>query len=342
MLRGELMMRFLRNPEIVRAFWCLLGVSVACACAGLLVSKLCALIVFFACALLSALFFIWTRRRYRRIASLSEQIDRILHGNDSVDLTAFSEGELSILRDELCKMTVQLREQADEILVDRARLADAMADIAHQLKTPLTAMHLDLSLLQSGGVSIQRRETLLHEVSALLTRIDWLVDAMLKFSRIDAGAVHFKRGPVRALDVVRRAALPLEIPMDLRDQELRLDVPMEVSLACDLQWTVEAVSNILKNCTEHAPQGGIISVRAVENALFTELVIEDNGDGIAPDDLPHLFERFYRGKDAAAQSAGIGLALSRTIIAAQDGTVRAENRPEGGARFHIRLYKSTI
>ena len=334
-------MSFLRNPEIRRALLCVFGVTAACAGAGLLVSVPCALLALVSCVLLGTLFFVWTRRRYRHIAALSEQLDHILHGNDSVELSAFSEGELAILRDELYKMTVRLREQADALLADRARLADAMADISHQLRTPLTAMHLNLSLLQSGTVSEARRMALLQEVAALLTRFDWLVDAMLKVSRIDAGAVRFRQERVCALDLVRRAAQPLEIAIELRGQSLSMDVPPDLPLWCDLQWTAEAVGNVLKNCVEHMPQGGTLTVHAAGNAIYTELIVEDDGAGIDPADLPHLFDRFYRGKNASPQSAGIGLALTRMILSAQGGTIRAENRAEGGARFMIRLYRQT-
>lgn len=164
---------------------------------------------------------------------------------------------------------------------------------------------------------------------------------MLKVSRIDAGAVRFRQERVCALDLVRRAAQPLEIAIELRGQSLSMDVPPDLPLWCDLQWTAEAVGNVLKNCVEHMPQGGTLTVRAAGNAIYTELIVEDDGAGIDPADLPHLFDRFYRGKNASPQSAGIGLALTRMILSAQGGTIRAENRAEGGARFMIRLYRQT-
>ena len=151
--------------------------------------------------------------------------------------------------------------------------------------------------------------------------------------------MQFHREQTSALALVRRAAQPLLIPMELRDQALRLDVPEELTLFCDPLWTAEALGNILKNCMEHMRAGGTLAVRGSGNAIYAELVVEDDGDGIDPGDLAHLFERFYRGKDAPPHSAGVGLALTRTILSAQDGTVRAENRREGGARFTVRLYR---
>ena len=335
-------MHLFRNPEIRRALWCLLAVTDVCTGAGFFVSAACAAAVLLTCVLLGTLFFLWTADRYRRIAALSVQLDRILHGDLSVDLAAAAEGELSILRDELHKMVVRLCEQTAISQAEHKRLADAIADISHQLRTPLTAMHIDLSLLQAGNISEEKRSKLIGEISMLVTRFDWLVEAMLKLSRIDADAVRFQMQPTEARSVVRRAAQPLEIPMELRGQTLLLEVPEGISLLCDPAWTAEAIGNVLKNCVEHMPSGGQLAVRALETALFTELVIEDEGTGFDPEDLPHLFERFYRGKNAAAQSAGIGLALSRTILAAQNGIIKAENRPEGGARFIIRLYKTIV
>ncbi len=335
-------MHLFRNPEIRRALWCLAAVTAVCTGTGFLVSAACAAAVFLTCALLGALFFIWTADRYRRIAALSVQLDHILHGDLSVDLAATAEGELSILRDELHKMMVRLSEQAANSQAERMRLADAIADISHQLRTPLTAMHIDLSLLQAGRLDEERRQKLIGEISMLVTRFDWLVEAMLKLSRIDADAARFQMRPVSAGTVVRQAAQPLEIPMELRGQRLRLEVPEDISMLCDPSWTAEAIGNVLKNCMEHMPEGGQLAVHAEETALFTQLVVEDEGAGIDPEDIPHLFERFYRGKNAAAQSVGIGLALSRTILAAQNGTIKAENRPEGGARFIIRLYKTVV
>lgn len=332
------MIGFLRNPEVRSALLYAVVVTVVGSLAGMLVSPISALIVLLTGLLLGVPFFLWTRRRYRQMASLASVIDAILHGADEMDLSAYSEGEFGVLRDELYKMTVRLREQADCLRADRARLADAMTDISHQLRTPLTAIRLNLSLLRDGTATASQRLTLLQETLSLLDRFDWLLDAMLKLSRIDAGVVSFQREMTGALALVNRAAQPLQIPMELHGQSLLIDIPADLTLFCDPPWTAEALGNILKNCMEHMQAGGTLLVRATGNALYAEVIVEDDGSGIDPDDLPHLFERFYRGKDAPIQSAGVGLALTRTILAAQDGSVRAENRPAGGARFTIRLY----
>lgn len=280
-------------------------------------------------------------RRYRAIARLSNSIDRILHGQDEILFTDSREGELAILTSEVTKMTVRLREQTDALAADKVRLTDAIADISHQLRTPLTSMNLTVSLLSEDGLSDERRLRLTRDLSRSLRRIDWLIDALLKISKIDAGTVGFRSERVSVAELIRRAAAPLMIPMELRGQEIRVHADSE-EYTGDMQWSVEAIGNILKNCVEHTPEGGSIEISSTENALFTEIVISDSGAGFTPGDIPHLFERFYRGKNADAASVGIGLALARTVITAQNGTVAASNGKNGGAQFTVRFYKNIV
>lgn len=131
-----------------------------------------------------------------------------------------------------------------------------------------------------------------------------------------------------------------ELSMELRGQALLIHA--DGAFRGDLSWTSEAIGNIVKNCMEHTPEGGRIEIEATETALFSEIIIKDNGTGISSEDLPHIFERFYKGKDSDGKSFGIGLALSRMIITGQGGTVKAENRKPVGAMFTIRFYKGTV
>ncbi len=238
-------------------------------------------------------------------------------------------------------MTVRLKEQTDALQRDKVRLSQAIADISHQLRTPLTAMNLTASMLSGEDLTDQRRLELARELKRSLGRMDWLVEALLKLAQLDAGTAQMKREPVALEALIEQASKPLLIPMELRNQELQITIKDE-SFIGDFQWTLEAIANVLKNAVEHTPAGGTVSVTAEENALFTGLVIEDSGPGFAPEELPHLFQRFYKGKNARPESVGIGLALARQIIAEQNGTISAANRPEGGARFTLRFYKSVL
>lgn len=188
----------------------------------------------------------------------------------------------------------------------------------------------------------QERRKLLYEAGQLQGRISWLVEALLKISRIDAGTAVFVQEQVEVQKLMDSVLEPFAIPIELREQQVKLDIPAETAFTGDFSWSCEAVSNIVKNCMEHAGEGGVLTLRAQENSLYTELVIEDNGPGIDPEDLPHLFERFYKGKCSFGSGIGIGLALSRMIIKQQNGSIRGENRAEGGARFTIRFYKGIV
>jgi len=295
----------------------------------------------FVCATLMTVSLITTYRRYCRIRDLSTDIDCLLHHTETtMDFDSYREGELAILQSELEKMTVRLREQHDLLLKDKTYLADSIADISHQLRTPLTAVNLLVERLGDSRLTAEERTALSRELMELLSRIDWLVTTLLKISRLDAGAVVFAKEETSLASLVKNALIPLSVPMELRDQ--RLIIKGDAAFIGDATWTSEAVVNIVKNCMEHTPVGGEIIINISETALYSELVIADSGSGIDDDDLPHIFERFYKGKHAASQSFGIGLALARMIILSQNGTIKAANSPDKGAVFTIRFYKGTV
>lgn len=334
-------MSILNEPDIRRGILADIGIGAAVSAVSFSSGIAAGIAALASCIIYTVIHAITNVRRYRAIARLSSSIDRILHGQDEILFTDSREGELAILTSEVTKMTVRLREQTDALAADKVRLTDAIADISHQLRTPLTSMNLTVSLLSEDGLSDERRLRLTRDLSRSLRRIDWLIDALLKISKIDAGTVGFRSERVSVAELIRRAAAPLMIPMELRGQEIRVHADSE-EYTGDMQWSVEAIGNILKNCVEHTPEGGSIEISSTENALFTEIVISDSGAGFTPGDIPHLFERFYRGKNADAASVGIGLALARTVITAQNGTVAASNGKNGGAQFTVRFYKNIV
>lgn len=334
-------MRMLRDPSVRRALLVSLGVTALAAVLAAQISPAAAVLSTVACLCVCASFLILIARRDRTIAALSETVDRILHGANDLTVSGCAEGELSLLADEIGKMVVRLREQTDRMERDRLRMSDALADVSHQLRTPLTSMNLTLSRLSGGDLTSEERMRLLLELKQRLARIDWLVETLLKLSRIDAGAVHFRRDTVQVSELLRAASAPLAVAMELRGQVLTTMVGDE-TFTGDLAWTAEAIGNLLKNCSEHTPEGGAVTVTVRETALYTELAIRDSGDGFEPTELPYLFDRFYRGKNAAPNSVGIGLSLARTVITAQGGTLTAANAHPNGALFTVRFYKSVV
>lgn len=315
--------------------WTFLAIAAAGGAAGFLLSPAAGALVLLCTAAMGTAFLLFTRARYRRIARLSQQIDQILHHADQLYISDEEEGELSILQSEIGKMTLRIREQNEALRREKAHLADSLADIAHQLRTPLTSANLLLPLLRRAGE--EERGTLVREMEALLGQMDWLVTALLKLSRLDAGMVVFQREEVPVDRLIRRAARPLLMTMDLHSVTLTTHIPPGVTLTGDEGWLAEAIQNILKNAAESAGDRGWISVVCTDTPLFTEIAIRDSGPGFAPEELPRLFTRFYRGRRSGG--FGIGLALCRTILTGQGGTVTAKNHPEGGALFTIRFPK---
>ena len=333
----------LNNGELRREYAVSCLVMVIVAAASLCFSLKAAIAVLVVSLILLMVRVLFDIRRYRRIAALSDNIDQILHGAEKVEFEEYKEGEVAVLSSEIHKMVIRLREQASQLLADKRFLSDSIADIAHQLRTPLTSMNIVVDMLSDEELSDDKRFDLLGEMMQSLSRIEWLINTLLEMSKIDADTVFFETKSYSLKEMLTRASDSLAVPMDINGVSLKMEVPEDASIRGDMMWTCEAIGNILKNCMEHTPSGGLIEIKVKDTPIFSEIVIADTGTGIDAEDIPHVFERFYRGKVALNTSIGIGLALSKMIIERQSGTIRVENRPEPetGAVFTIRLYKST-
>lgn len=334
-------MQLLRNREIRNELLIGLGVTLALSTVGFFIHPFAGVLPLLLGLVLCSVHLKFTARRYARIAELSESVDRVLHGEETLLIADADEGELSILYHELHKMTVRLKEQTDQLAVDKLQLTDAIADIFHQIRTPLTSITLGLSLLKDPEQPYERRIELTRDLLRQTDRIRWLVETLLKLSKLDAGIAKLDQTNVSVRTLLDRAVEPFLIAMELRDIEYRATVKDE-TVVCDPAWTVEAIGNLLKNAIEHTPAGGTVSVEVSDTPLFTEFVVTDTGEGFDREDIPHLFERYYRGKNANPDSIGIGLALTREVLAAQNATITASNNASGGARFTIRFYKKVI
>lgn len=282
------------------------------------------------------------RAQRQELRRLNEEIDQILHGNTHLELSRFREGDINVLRDEIYKMTVRLREQTERLSADKRELADALADISHQIRTPLTALNLMNARLLGGGLTGEERQRICLDMRKMLERIEWLVTSLLKMSKLEADAISFNIEEIRMEEFAEAALEPFRIQAEIRDIRMETAGEADVAFRGDRAWTLEAVGNIIKNCMEYTPEGGSILVTWEENPLYVQVAVTDSGPGIAPEDLPHLFERFYRGKNAGEGSFGIGLSLAQMIVSRENGVIRAENAPEGGSRFTVRFYKSTV
>lgn len=327
-----------RNKEI-RQFAVLLAIITAISTTvGFAIHLEAGILSFGSSVAFGAAFFMFTKARYKSIARISDQIDLVLHNADHLYINESDEGELSILQSEVTKMTLRIREQNEALKKEKVHLADSLADIAHQLRTPLTSANLILSLLKNNPEE-KERKALLQETQDLFIQMEWLIRSLLKLSRLDAGIVIFQTEQLDINDLINAAIRPFLIAMELHSIQVQIDVPNGIKIVGDAGWLSEAIQNILKNCMESTGDGGKIEIACEDTVLFTEITLHDSGTGFAKEDLPHLFDRFYRGKDSNATGYGIGLALCKTIITRQGGTVSAKNHPQGGAVFSIRFPK---
>ena len=280
------------------------------------------------------------RLRKKEIEKLNAYLDRILAGGTELEIMDQGEGEYYILKSNIYKATNALITQREKLKSDKIFLADAITDISHQFKTPLTSLFVMNDLLADEEDEDKKKE-FLNTQKKQLEKVNWLIQNLLKLSKLDAGLLEFKKDKVPDEELVKEMLSPFGAWMELKN--ITCDTMMSgITFACDRHWSLEALQNIVKNCIEHLPEGGALSISDNETNLFYEMIIEDNGPGIDKEDLPHIFERFYRGKNAGTDSVGIGLALAKTILEKQNGEIAVTSTPGKGTKFDIKFYKTII
>lgn len=327
-----------RNKEFQKFSILFLLMAAVFAMVGFVINVYAGILSIISSAVFGIVFFMFTKSRYKSIAKISDEIDLVLHNDDHLYITESNEGELSILQSEIRKMTLRIREQNDALKKEKEHLADSLADIAHQLKTPLTSVNLILSLLENSNDENELKK-FKREAEELLLQMDWLITSLLKISRLDAGIVVFKSEEIDVNKLISTALRPFLISIELHNIDLQIHVEKGIVIHGDSGWISEALQNIFKNCIESVGDNGRFQITCENNQLFTEIVIHDSGDGFKKEDLPYLFKRFYRGKNTDATGYGIGLALCRMIITRQGGTITAKNHMQGGAVFSIHFPK---
>lgn len=293
-------------------------------------------ILSFVCILLficSYLFLLKYRKRQQqeRITELTEYLEKINTGSDGVIMQG-TEDDFSKLQDEMYKTVTTLYQTREAAVEAKKNFAENLANIAHQLKTPITSASLSLQL-----VTDRDSDPHISQVKRQLNRLNCLEEALLTLSRIDTGSLVLDS---KEVDVYTALNLAAENLNDLlKKHGISVWIPEKESAVFngDLEWTMEALMNIMKNCAEHSPCGGKIYCDYSSNPLYVQIQIRDEGEGFSEEDIPYLFERFYRGRQTAG-GIGIGLSLTRSIFELQNGTITARNQPDGGACFEIRIY----
>ncbi len=279
-------------------------------------------------------FWYWHRKSDARIQTLTGYLERINTGVQGLVLES-TDDEFSKLQDEIYKTVTELYQTREEALAARNNFAENLSNIAHQLKTPITSISLTVQMAKE-----YLGDTRAAEIERQINRLMHLEEALLLLSRIDAGTLAFDRKPTDVFTILSLASDNLyELFMQ---KGVLIDVPElgEININVDLNWTMEAFMNLMKNCIEAAGTGTAVHCSYEKNPLYVEIRIWDEGEGFAKEDLSHLFERFYRGENAKNTGIGIGLSLSKAIIERQNGIICAFNLPNAGACFEIRFYTS--
>ena len=274
------------------------------------------------------------REDEKRTAVLSGYLDRIMEGQYD---TLMQHDTGSELEDSIYKAVVLLREEREQAQRAKKNLADNMADLSHQLKTPAASIGLTLSLLKKKAWDEETKEDI-GRMEGQVSRLQQLVGSMLTLSRLDAGVLELEEKEFDLEEMLVDAVQPFVRQMEEKGICFGIQGADGISLSGDFGWCSEAFGNIIKNCVEHTPERGDISIVCRDNPIYTEIVIQDSGGGFDEADLSRLFERFYRGAGSSKDSAGIGLALAKSIIEKENGTVTAENTETGGAGFYIKFY----
>ena len=326
----------LRNKEML--IYAIIAFVITLISAGLCltVGMTAGIICLAGCLSLVCVCIFFTMRRYRKISELCLYLQKILRGETALDIRDNSEGELSILKNEIYKAATALTEQAEILQKDKTELANALSDISHQLKTPLTSMNIMIDLLEDENLPAEKKNEFLYSIRTSLDRMEWLVLTLLKLARLDADAVPLKKNNVLISSLIEKSLEPMIIPIEIKNQSYIVKGG-DINILCDADWTVEALGNIIKNAVENTPENGKIEILYGANPLYSYITVHDGGSGIPKNDMPNLFKRFYRSQNADRDSAGIGLAMSLAIMQKQSGDIEASN--DNGGVFTLKFYK---
>ena len=296
-------------------------------------------IIFIGSIILLLIFILYERNQDKEIDEITKYLEAINNKNYTLKIDENSEEELSILKNELYKVTVMLRENASNSLKDKINLKTALEDISHQLKTPLTSILIILdNLIDNPEMDYQTRVEFLHDFKREAVRIQSLIQSILKLSKFDSNTVQFIKQGIYLKQIVDEAIKNTESLADLKNIKINVEGNKKIKLNCDLLWQTEAVTNILKNCIEHSSENTKIDIKYNNNSVYSYITITDYGEGISKEDIPHIFERFYRGKNSANESIGIGLSLSKTIIESNNGIITVESN-NNKTTFTIKYFK---
>ncbi len=294
--------------------------------------------ILIALLIIVSIFLIYNRKKDKELAEITRYIEEINKKNYTIDIDEMSEDELSILKNEIYKTTIMLKEIADNSNKDKLQLKQSLEDISHQLKTPLTSILVMLdNLIDDKDMDKEIRQDFIRDIKRDVMNINFLVQAILKLSKFDANTINFIKDEKLLKDIVDESIKNVSALCDLKNIDIEKKGSEVATIYCDFRWQVEAITNILKNCIEHSRENNKILVKYESNNVYSMISIRDFGDGIAKKDLPHIFERFYKGKNSSSESVGIGLALAKTIVEEDKGNIYVDS-DEKGTIFTVKYF----
>lgn len=283
---------------------------------------------------------VYFKNFYNDIKDMTDYVYHSSEGRNFEMKKRNQEGQIGLLKTELLKMTNILKEKVDLLNKEKVFLNDTISDISHQLKTPMTSLII-LNDLMYGEISKETKHEFLNKIKSQLTRMEWLIKSMLKLSKIEAKVIDFNKEKVNVKELITRAIQPSLILIELKNINISISGEEDITYIGDINWSTEALVNVIKNCVEHTPTGGNLDIKYEQNPLYLEIIIKDDGEGIDKKDLPHIFKRFYKGKSNSKEdSVGIGLAMTKSIIESQNGDIYVKSEKNKGTEFHIVIHKT--
>ena len=283
---------------------------------------------------------IYTSKRDKSLREINKYLDKVNNGNYELKIEENGEDEISRLRNELYKTTILLRESAENSEKEKTNLSNSLADISHQLKTPLTSIRIMLDNIEENpNMDEKTRNEFIEEISRQIDWISSLVVSLLKLAKFDAGSIVMQDKDINVKKLIDNVINNLAIMIDIKNIKIDEKIDEDVILRADYNWQLEALTNIIKNCIEHSKEDSKIKIEVENNSIFVKIKITDEGEGIAKEDISHIFERFYKSKQASENSIGIGLSLAKTIIEKENGYIKVDSELGKGTTFEIKYLK---
>lgn len=299
-----------------------------------------ALLIFVIFVMIFALVIYYFKKIYNDIKDMTDYVYNSSEGRNFEMNNKNQEGQIGLLKTELLKMTTVLKEKVELLNKEKIFLNDTISDISHQLRTPMTSLII-LNDLMYEDIPKETKIEFLDKIKSQLKRMEWLIKSMLKLSKLEAKVIDFKNEKVNINELIKRSLQPNLIPIELKNIDLSINGDKNIYYIGDINWSTEALVNVIKNCVEHTPKGGKLQINYDQNPLYSEIIIKDSGEGIDKNDLPNIFKRFYKGKSSTKEdSVGIGLAMAKSIIESQNGDIYVKSEKNKGAEFHIILHKT--